>query len=386
MQIKQGFAVAIALFAMACGAGDDTDVFNEDAQEVTAHYAALVRANYEDALAAGRAMRTAIHELVDDPSAETLEAAREAWLEARESYGQTEGFRFYDGPIDNAENGPEGRINAWPLDELFIDYVVDDANSGLINDTTNFPNLTENVIADQNEQGGEKNISTGYHAIEFLLWGQDLSADGPGDRPYTDYVMGNEGTAENQDRRAIYLTTVADMLIDDLESVTAEWAANDDNYRKDFVEGSRDEALSKMLTGIGSLSGAELAGERMTTALTNRDQEDEHSCFSDNTHRDLYLNALSVQNVYLGNYEDGDIDGPGLDALVVQLDPQLNQRVHDQLTASLEAIEDIPVPFDRALTTADGRDKIDTAIRELQDLTESLADVAEVLDVEITLE
>jgi putative iron-regulated protein len=176
------------------------------------------------------------------------------------------------------------------------------------------------------------------------------------------------------------------MLIDDLESVTAEWAANDANYRKDFVEGSRDDALSKMLTGIGSLSGAELAGERMTTALNNRDQEDEHSCFSDNTHRDLYLNALSVQNVYLGNYEDGNIDGPGIDALVVQLDPQLNQRVHDQLAASLDAIEDIPVPFDQALTTADGRDKIDTAIRELQDLTESLADVAVVLDVEITLE
>lgn len=384
MQTRVGFGLGFALLCAACGSGDDTDVFNEDAQEVTANYAALVHANYADALAGAEDLHTAIHEFVDDPSAATLEAARDAWLAARESYGQSEGFRFYDGPIDNTENGPEGRINAWPLDEVFIDYVADDANSGLVNDTANFPDLTEDVIAGQNENPGEKDISVGYHAIEFLLWGQDLSADGPGDRPYTDYVTGNEGTAENQDRRATYLTTIADMLIDDLESVADEWTANENNYRKDFVEGSRDDALGKMLTGIGSLSGAELAGERMTTALENRDQEDEHSCFSDNTHRDLYLNALSVQNVYLGNY--ADLDGPGIDALVVQLDPQLNQRVHDQLEESLEALEDIPVPFDQALTTTTGRARIDTAIRSLQDLTESLADVAEVLGVEITLE
>jgi putative iron-regulated protein len=383
MHIRAWLGLGAALLGTACSS-DDTDVFNEDAQAVSANYAELVHTNYEDVLAGVEDLHTAIHAFVDDPSADTLEAARNAWLEARESYGQSEGYRFYDGPIDNADRGPEGRINSWPLDEAFIDYVVDAPSSGLINDTENFPDLTENVIADQNENPGEKDISMGYHAIEFLLWGQDLSADGPGDRPYTDYVTGSAGTAENQDRRASYLTTIADMLIDDIQSVNDEWKPNENNYRKDFVEGSRDDALSKMLTGIGSLSGAELAGERMTTALENRDQEDEHSCFSDNTHRDLYLNALSVKNVYLGDY--GDIDGPGINDLVVQLDPNLNQRVHDQLDASLEAIEHIPVPFDQALTTAAGRDRIDTAIRSLQDLTESLADVAQVLDVDITLE
>jgi putative iron-regulated protein len=374
----------LAGLGTACSSSDVDDVVNEDAQAVTANYAKLVQSNYDDALAAVEDLHTAIHEFVESPSEGTLGEAREAWLAARESYGQSEGFRFYDGPIDNAEDGPEGRINAWPLDEVFIDYVSDDATAGIINDTANFPDLTEDVIAEQNENGGEKNISTGYHAIEFLLWGQDLSDDGPGDRPYTDYVTGSAGTAENQDRRATYLTTVADMLIDDLESVANAWAAGEDNYRKDFVAGSRDDALSKMLTGMGSLSGAELAGERMTTALDNRDQEDEHSCFSDNTHRDLYLNALSVQNVYLGNY--ADLDGPGIDVLVDQLDPQLDQRMQNELAASLEAIQDIPVPFDQALQSTTGRERIETAIRALQTQTETLAEVAEALGVEINLE
>lgn len=374
----------LASLSTACTSGDVDDVVNEDAQAVTANYAKLVQANYDDALAAVEDLHTAIHEFVESPSDDTLEEARDAWLAARESYGQSEGFRFYDGPIDNAEDGPEGRINAWPLDEVFIDYVSGNATAGIINNTADFPELTEEVIAEQNENPGEKDISVGYHAIEFLLWGEDLSEDGPGDRPYTDYVTGSAGTAENQDRRATYLTTIADMLIDDLESVATAWAAGEDNYRRDFVQGSRDDALSKMLTGIGSLSGAELAGERMTTALDNRNQEDEHSCFSDNTHRDLYLNALSVQNVYLGNY--ADLDGPGIDVLVDQLDPQLNQRMQDELQASLDAIQDIPVPFDQALQSATGRARIETAIRALQTQTETLADVAETLGIEINLE
>ena len=61
-----------------------------------------------------------------------LVPARKAWLAAREPYGQTEAFRFYGGPIDDAK-GPEGRINAWPLDEAYIDSVKGKAGSGIIN-------------------------------------------------------------------------------------------------------------------------------------------------------------------------------------------------------------------------------------------------------------
>jgi len=383
MAVKSWLSAGIALGSLACSS-ETAELLGEDAHEVSEHYATIVQANYDDAVAAAQDLKAAVEDFVAAPSPARLQEAKVAWLAAREPYGQSEGFRFYDGPIDNVDTGPEGRINAWPLDEVFIDYVQEDASGGIINDAEAFPELTAELIAGQNEQGGEKNIATGYHAVEFLLWGQDLSADGPGDRPHTDYVTGATGTAENQDRRGQYLLLITEMLVDDLRSVADEWAAGENNYRRDFLALSSDDAIGRMLTGIGSLSGAELAGQRMSTAYDNHDQEYEHSCFSDNTHRDLHLNALSIQNVYLGRY--GDHDGIGIDALVDQLDPDLNEQLKEQLEASLAAIADIAVPFDQALSDSAEREKILVAINALQDQTETLAEIAEVLGVEINLE
>jgi putative iron-regulated protein len=45
-----------------------------------------------------------------------MDAAKEAWLTARQSYGPTEAYRPYGAPIDD-DNGPEGQLNACPLDE-----------------------------------------------------------------------------------------------------------------------------------------------------------------------------------------------------------------------------------------------------------------------------
>jgi putative iron-regulated protein len=135
---------------------------------------------------------------------------------------------------------------------------------------------------------------------------------------------------------------------------------------------------------MGSLEGAELSGERMTTALDNRDQEDEHSCFSDNTHRDLYLNALAVENVYLGRF--GSMDGPGIDDLVAARDPALDMRMKTELTAALDAIEAIPPPFDQALLDDASRELILTAIRALQTATDTIVDVATLLGIAINLE
>ena len=126
---------------------------------------------HSDTLAAAKAMQTAISAFTSQPSAATLAEARKTWLAAREFYGQTEAFRFYGGPIDN-DNGPEGRINAWPMDESFVDSVQGKASAGLVNNRK-FVISKKNLSA-QNERGGEENIATGWHAIEFFLWGQDV--------------------------------------------------------------------------------------------------------------------------------------------------------------------------------------------------------------------
>lgn len=345
------------------------------APQVVAHYATLVHASYEDTLQGALALQQAVTAFTAQPSADTLAAARKAWLQARESYGQTEAFRFYGGPIDD-EQGPEGRINAWPMDESFVDGTRDKARAGLVNNRK--VALTKKTLAGYNERGGEENISTGWHAIEFLLWGQDVDEAGPGARSFEDFV---DGKAPNADRRRQYLNVVTELLVDDLRSLVKAWAPGARNYRARFEKGG-NESLRKIFVGLGSLSRGELAGERLEVALASQDQEDEHSCFSDNTHRDVVANALGIQNVWLGQYRRSDgrtLSGPSLRDLVAARDAALAERTTQQIASSVAAAEAIQSPFDREITggkDAPGRQRVQKTIASLVQQSKDLVDAA----------
>src|SRR5688572_30933756 len=302
-----------ALAGLMClglfGCGDDEESDDQGGptaipealtHEASEAYQSIALAGYEDAYEAALALDAALSALVDAPSEQTLEAARDAWLAAREPYLQTETFRFYGGPIDDEDVGVEGLVNAWPLDESYIDYVEGDEQAGIVNDPS--IEISAETLSALNEEGAEDHIDTGYHAIEFLLWGQDLDEDGPGARPYSDYVTGAQGTHENQDRRGQYLLTVSALLADNLKTLVDAWAENQDNYRAEFEALSEEDALRNILTGMITLSGFETGGERLQAALDTRDQEDEHSCFSDNPHRRLIHDIQGVLNVYTRSY------------------------------------------------------------------------------------
>ena len=348
---------------------------------VAAHYAHLVHTNYADTLASAQTLRTAIQAFTAQPSVETLAQARKTWLAAREFYGQTEAFRFYGGPVDN-DNGPEGRINAWPMDESFVDSVDGKPNSGLVNNRK-FVINKKNLSA-QNERGGEENIATGWHAIEFFLWGQDLSETGPGNRNFEDFV---DGKAPNADRRRQYLNVVTDLLIDDLGTLVKAWAPDaKNNYRARFAKGGQ-ESVRKMLVGLGSLSRGELAGERLEVAVNSQDQEDEHSCFSDNTHRDAVTNAQGIQNVWLGQYKQANgtvLMGPSLRDLVAAKDAALADKTSKQIAASVAAAEGIQAPFDREIIggkDAPGRQRIQKTIDSLTQQSKDLVAAANAIGI-----
>jgi putative iron-regulated protein len=343
---------------------------------VVAHYATMVHANYQDVHQGALALQTAVNAFLASPSAATQEAAQKAWRAAREAYGQTEAFRFYGGPIDS-DAGPEGRMNAWPMDESFVDSVKGKPQAGLINNKK-FVISRKNLIA-QNERGGEENIATGWHAIEFFLWGQDLSDTGPGARNFEDFV---DGKAPNADRRRLYLKTVMDLLVDDTASLVKAWAPDGKtNYRAKFEKGGK-ESVRKMLVGLGSLSRGELAGERLEVALNSQDQEDEHSCFSDNTHRDAATNAKGIQNVWLGSYTRTDgsqVSGPSLKDLVAVTDATLAEKTSQQIGSSVAAAEAIQAPFDQEIKgakDAPGRQRIQKAIASLTQQSKDLVAAA----------
>lgn len=346
--------------------------------------------SYLDSYNTAIELQTAINTFVNNPTEANLNTAKTVWLEAREAYGITEVFRFQDGPIDDAD-GPEGVLNAWPLDEAYIDYVDGAPNSGIVNNTS--VTIDKATLESMNEQGGEKNISVGYHAIEFLLWGQDdpnTSLQTPGDRPYTDYVTGGTGTASNQDRRGEYLKICAELLVDHLSGLVDEWKEGG-SYRSTFLAMDSDEAITKILTGMGILSKGELAGERMFVALDNADQEDEHSCFSDNTHRDVILNAQGIYNLYFGTMTrvDGSVvSGTSLEDILEANDKKTYEDYSAVFETTLSKVKQVPDPFDYALTqeSVGGDGPIMTAIEHLQDQGDEIINIASDLGLTVSNE
>lgn len=371
-----GFGIA------ACGSEtekDDGDKLPKNTAEAVQTYSKIALASYEDSLSEAKKLEVALKAFVAEPSDATHVAAKNAWLASREPYLQTEVYRFYDGPIDAPEHGPEGLLNAWPLDEAYIDYVEGDDSTGLINDVS--VTIDADTLEAMNEEGGEENISTGYHAIEFLLWGQDMNDDGPGDRPYTDYVKGDGGTAANADRRGQYLTTVGAMLVDHLDQVANAWkAGKSDNYRAEFEAADEKEALRRIFTGMIVLSGFETGGERLQVALDSGDQEDEHSCFSDNTHRDMIQDVQGVKNVWTGTYTrvDGSkVEGVGISEVVRQIDAELAGKLDKSIDESLRLANALEIPFDQeiARTNTEGRARVRALIDSLRKQEKELQEV-----------
>ena len=345
-----GLCLFVSTLFLACDKNKDLN-YESLRKEALTQYAELVLANYDDSYQTASVMKQAIDAFVANPTEAGFQACKTEWLKARDVYGQTEAFRFYGGPIDNA-NGPEGLMNAWPMDENFIDYVQGQPNAGLINNPASQPVISKQLLVNLNEILSETSIFTGWHAIEFLLWGQDLSTSGPGERPYTDYITGAGGTAANQTRRIQYLQVVTELLLEHIAQVRDEWKTTG-AYRQFFLnEKTSGESMGLIFFGLKEFTKTELSGERMFVAIDIKDQEHEHSCFSDNTLNDFKMNLLGIKNVYFGIYKklDGSaVSGPSFSVLAEKLDRAKADAVRASLADVEAKINAIPAPFDQTI-------------------------------------
>ena len=375
----------IALSACAWAVPDEKAVLN--------HYADLAHAIYQDSLTAARRLQQSVDRLIEQPTEKNLAAARAAWKTARAPYQQTEAYRFGNAIVDDWE----GKVNAWPLDEGLIDYVA----VGYGSESDENPFYSANVIANTrltlsdksidasritkrllgetlHELGGvEANVATGYHAIEFLLWGQDLNGTGPGagSRPASDFDP-HDCSWGHCERRAAYLKAAVGLLVDDLAWMTAQWTP-DGTARRALFEGDAKRGIATILTGMGSLSYGELAGERMKLGLMLHDPEEEQDCFSDNTHWSHYNDALGIRNVYTGSYTrlDGStLRGPSVSDLIAAGDPAVDKAVREHLDATMakmqvlvDSAEKDGVAYDQliAADNPEGNAKVMAAIEAL---------------------
>ncbi|HTT83841.1 MAG TPA: imelysin family protein [Rhizomicrobium sp.] len=353
---RAGFLLAMIYVAGRVGAADAAGAATA-ARDVETHYADLAEAIYGDALHQAKALQDRIDAFLSDPSPSTLDTARTQWKQARIPYLQSEGFRFGSATVDEWEP----RVNAWPLDEGLIDYVG--TSYGTHSDDN--PLYTLNVIATrqlrigarmvdahsidekllremQQAEGVQTNVSTGYHAIEFLLWGQPVRGHGPGigQRPATDYDLAHCSHG-NCDRRAAYLKTAAQLLVDDLAQMVADWGTNG-KARRELLDKGEQGGLSQILTGLGSLTFGEMAGERMKLGLELHDPEEAQDCFSDNTHNSHYYDEVGIADLWSGRYVASDgrvVAGVSIRDYVMARDPAAARGVDTAIANALSKIK-----------------------------------------------
>jgi putative iron-regulated protein len=364
----------------------------DGSKEVLKTYADIAQAGYEDSLDTAKTLRLAVNAFIAKPTEANLGGARAAWIAARIPYMQTEAYRFGNAIVDDWE----GKVNAWPLDEGLIDYVaaaygtdspenelyvanvIKNISLTIGGKKLNTAKLTKELLAEKLQEAGgvEANVATGYHAVEFLLWGQDMNGTdaGAGVRPATDYNP-KKCSNGNCARRAQYLRTVTNLLIDDLAWMAKQWREGGEG-RKVIENGSSEDGLAAIMTGLGSLSYGELAGERIKLGLMIHDPEEEHDCFSDNTHSSHFFDALGIRNVYFGRYRRSDgssVGGPSVSDLVKAKSPEVDAEMRAKLDATMGAMNTL---YLRALTTESYDQMIgegnDTGNKVVQDVLAAL--------------
>ena len=394
-------------------------------------YSNIALANYSDALNDAKSLNLAINNFASNPTEESFLNAKKAWLISRESYGQTEAFRLSNGPIDAEDSwvaetygAVEGQLNAWPLDENMIDYTID-ANgvktSGNIIDTVGLFNpggedakaidvttITSEAIGELNENGGDANVASGYHAIEFLLWGQDQDysnflKDGitngaltAGQRPLSDFV-----SDKNAQRRLAYLKAASSKIIEDLQVVKSAWEKEVNGINGLYQAAlngkltginkdkniDSNEALKQIIAGLGVFIKSELANERIAVAVLTPSEEDEHSCFSDNTHRDILNNYLGFRNILTATYKGKSYGTSLLDAV----DTQTKTKILD-LMASIETkinqidkVAKTKEHFDYQIKSTSPQSKVIVKLKnEMRKLGDEMVNVAKANKISLT--
>ncbi|WP_452601617.1 imelysin family protein [Pontimicrobium sp. MEBiC06410] len=396
----------LALVFISCSSDDDstpTTTNTVTKSAVIQNYANIVYQSYLDSYNGAVSLQAAINTFIATPNDANFTVAKEAWLAAREAYGQTEAYRECNGPVDTEATaggpswalGSEGQMNAWPIDESYIDYVASGTEpyagsySSIIADTS--VTIDAATIASLNEEQNDKSISTGWHAIEFLLWGQDNTLpneDKAGLRAYTDYT-----TATNADRRTQYLQVATTLLINDLQALVNTWNTNG-AYRTVFNNLDENVALRQLINGAFFIAGDELSSERIIAPVDSTDginglgQEDEHSCFSDNTHRDIYANAKGVYNVIFGEYNT--ISGASFYDLVKQANPTQAETLKTAANNAMNkvnAIANNAQPFDYLITQESSTDAtfgvVMQSVKALQDLADEISASATAIGINL---
>jgi putative iron-regulated protein len=169
------------------------------------------------------------------------------------------------------------------------------------------------------------------------------------------------------------------------------WAVGGE-YRTLFDALDVNIALSQLVFGAKFIAGEELSTERMVApvysieGINNSGQEMEHSCFSDNTHNDIYDNTVGVLNVVYGRY--GSLNGASFYDLVLQQSPTRAAALDaaaNVVETKILAIKNNSKPFDLLIVKENSTNPgpVMDGVQALYDLANEISASADAIGLEL---
>lgn len=362
------------------------DKYENQKEALIRNHAAIAYAVYSDALFQATNLQTAIASFVTDPTDDGLSESRLAWRNAYYAYLQCAALQFSNGPVDD-DRDLSRQIGKWPINPSLIDYTTGQFG-GLISDSAELPNVTLDALQALNGPDVNRPTTIGFHAIEFLLWGEDdddVALLTAGNRTFLDY-NGADSSIQNTVRRSKYLRVCSEILVSQLGVLTNEWdSLGSKNYRKDFIGLEVNSALKNILTGMGTLAKSEISERALEKPVSASSQDLEVSNYSDNTITDFIAMTNSLDIFYRGTYTpltSLDIKGKSVEDLIGEANPELADQVDKKLIECLELVNAIPTPYDwqAAQESEFGAESIAGAATALAELEALFKEVAREFD------
>lgn len=343
--------IAASIAAASCNTPTPIDraaVYGEIATNVIAPSYAALRSKAAELSAAAAAY------CADPSDVASFTALRSALDAAHAAYSRTNAFEYSSSPVVTML--VPVLLDGFPIDAAGVDALL--AGSTPIDFTMQAANVQ------------------GFYAAEYLL---DSAGDLASDQArFTDVATGT--------RRCEVVVSVASRIAFVADAAADVWdPPSDATFGHQLATaGSPGSAYPTVGTASTDLCmtihnlARDLADERLGRPLallamgpTVPDATTVPGRFAHWTKADLLAGLDSIENFYLGRF--GDVDGRGMEDIIVSRAPARDREMKDQLAATRAAIEAIPGSIDQTIASNPGSPELVAAFDALKSLQSLIA-------------
>ena len=312
------------------------------AKEIALEYVQQIDTDFKQAGIEIEKFQSSIATLTDQTNIENLNLSKQAWLNAHSAYELTTLHRYYATQLMGEQDSLvlmqlQYQINHWPIVPGYIDYVDGYPDSGIVHDIN--VNLNADSLREQHGSFDVSEVTLGFHAIEFLLWGYDADSVA---RPATDFDAVLELTPKeiesgytleqlSNNRRRLFLTVVADTLVNDFLALQSLWLAEEPSISQRIESISGTELIVILADSMSAMLTQELLQRSLYPMLNGDFVESVQSPYSRSTQNAVSSQLSGLERLLLERQTE---NGTTLDLVFSAISNEFSEFFYQNFDAS----------------------------------------------------